>query len=200
MTIRTTSSHARRRPCRMASGGLLAPWVCVGNWGRWRALSSREEGHFRPRLGEDDERIDWDKLARKWDKTIGGELADQSEVCDFDARPRDHVPSPEVQEQAIRDALAQVQAQHSTWTKSDLMRSLAWQMGPEFDAMTADDREAMLSILANKAVSSTAYGVACLEAPEGPTVPPPLIRGLDGRSVHTPPGTDRYATPGQLAR
>jgi len=157
-----------------------------------------DEANLASRLGKDDEPIDWDKLAAKWDRTVGGELAAQAGVCDFDARRRDHGPSPEVQEQAIRDALAQVQAQHSTWTKSDLMRSLAWSMGPEFDAMSPDDREAMLMGLADQAIT-TAYGTVCLEAPEWPTVPRQLIRDLDGRSVYTRPGTERYATRGQLA-
>src|SRR5258708_489612 len=157
-----------------------------------------DEANLVSRHGKDDEPIDWDKLAAKWDRTAGGELADQAEVCDFGARPRGHTPSPEVQEQAIRDALAQVQAQHSTWTKSDLMKSLAWSMGPEFDAMAPDAREAMLTTLAGQALT-VEYGTVCLEAPEWPTVPRHLIRDLDGRSVYTRPGTERYATRGQLA-
>src|SRR5258707_9508834 len=123
-----------------------------------------DEANLVSRHGKDDEPIDWDKLAAKWDRTAGGELADQAEVCDFGARPRNHAPSPEMQEQAIRDALAQVQAQHSTWTKSDLMRSLAWSMGPEFDAMAPDAREAMLTTLAGQS-RTVENGTARLAGP-----------------------------------
>src|SRR5258708_36336111 len=97
-----------------------------------------DEAKLASRRGKDDEPIDWAKLAAKWARTVGGELAAQAGVCDFDARRRDHGPSPEVQEQAIRDALAQVQAQHSSWTTRDLMRSLASPMVPDFDAMSPD--------------------------------------------------------------
>jgi len=158
-----------------------------------------DEANLASRHGKDDAQIDWNKLARKSDRTIGGELAGLTEVCDFRASPGEEGPSREAQVQVIREALAQVQKMHSTWTRSDLMRSLAWSMGPEFDHLTPDAREAMLVSMADEATGTTAHGVSCLEAPEAVPVPRELIRDLDGRSVYTRPGMERYATHGQLA-
>jgi conjugative relaxase-like TrwC/TraI family protein len=144
------------------------------------------------------ELIDWDKLARRWDRVIGGRLAGIAErVCRFGRAGREKAPSAEMQQQTMELALASVQAMHSTWTRSELMRHLAWMMGPEFDAMTPASREAMLHTLTDQALS-VQQGVICLEAPEWPAPPPQLIRDLDGRSVFTRPGTTRYACKGQL--
>jgi hypothetical protein len=170
-----------------------------------RAPNAREmlfitdEANLASRQGKDDEPIDWDALTAKWDATIGGQLAAIAEaVCDFAATPDEALPSPEVQEEAIREALAKVQASRSHWTHSDLMRSLAWSMGQEFCGMTPDARQALLEQMTEQALGVD-YGVVCLEAPEWPPVPRSLIRELDGRSVYTRPGTTRYATRGQLA-
>src|SRR5258708_4393522 len=46
-----------------------------------------DEANLASRHGKDDAQIDWNKLARKWDRTIGGELAGLTEVCDFRASP-----------------------------------------------------------------------------------------------------------------
>ena len=157
-----------------------------------------DEANLASRQGKDDEPIDWDALTAKWDATIGGELAAIAEnVCDFGARPDEAAPSREVQAQVIEEALARVQASRSTWTRSDLMRSLAWSMGQEFCGMTPDARQDLLVALTEQALGVD-YGVVCLEAPEWPPVPRSLIRDLDGRSVYTRPGTTRYATRGQL--
>jgi AAA domain/TrwC relaxase len=170
-----------------------------------RAPNAREmlfitdEANLASRQGKDDEPIDWDALTAKWDATIGGQLAAiAEEVCDFDATPDETSPSPDVQGQVIEEALAKVQSSRSTWTRSDLMRSLAWSMGQEFCGMTPDARQNMLEQLTEQSLGVD-YGVVCLEAPEWPTVPRSLIRQLDGRSVYTRPGTTRYATRGQLA-
>ncbi len=145
-----------------------------------------------------EEQIDWDKLATEWDATIGGELAAIAEqVCDFDAKPDTAAPSHEVQEQAIQAALASVQVQHSTWTRGELMKNLAWSMGQEFAHMTPEARQELLEQMTEQALGVD-FGVVCLEAPEWPPVPRSLIRDLDGRSVYTRPGTTRYATRGQL--
>ena len=158
-----------------------------------------DEANLASRQGKDDELIDWDALTAKWDATVGGELAAIAEtVCDFGARPDGAAPSREVQAQVIEEALARVQASRSTWTRSDLMRSLAWSMGQEFCGMTPDARQDLLVALTEEALGVD-FGVVCLEAPEWPPVPRSLVRDLDGRSVYTRPGATRYATRGQLA-
>lgn len=145
------------------------------------------------------EQIDGDALAAKWDATIGGQLAEIAEpVCDFGARPDGTVPPREVQEQAIQQALARVQAEHSTWTRANLMRALSWSMGQPFAHMPPGARQDLLEQMTGQALGVD-FGVVCLEAQEWPPVPRSLIRELDGRSVYTRPGVTRYATRGQLA-
>ena len=56
----------------------------------------------------------------------------------------------------------------------------------------------MLLAMTERALSPD-FGVKCLEAPEWPPAPQALRRELDGRSVYTAPGTERYATHGQLS-
>ena len=71
-------------------------------------------------------------------------------------------------------------------------------MGPEFAGVDPDARQELLFALTERALSPD-FGVKCLEAPEWPPVPQVLRRELDGRSVYTAPGTERYATHGQLS-
>lgn len=181
--------------------------VLARQWERkyGRAPNAREmpfigdEANLASRQGKDDVPIDWDALTAKWDATIGGQLAAIAEnVCDFGATPDEAPPSPQVQARVIEEALAKVQASRSTWTRSDLMRSLAWSMGQEFCGLAPAARQGLLEQMTERALG-VEYGVACLEAPEWPPVPRSLIRELDGRSVYTRPGSTRYATCGQLA-
>ena len=83
-------------------------------------------------------------------------------------------------------------------TKSDLMKVLGWSMGPEFAHLDPDARQDLLLAVTERALSP-GLGVRCLEAPEWPPVPQSLRREMDGRSVYTAPGTERYATRGQLS-
>ena len=102
-----------------------------------------------------------------------------------------------MQDRAIEQALASVQAKNSTWTRSELMKNLAWAMGQDFAHLSPDARQELLEQMTDQALG-VEHGVECLEAPEWPTVPRSLIRELDGRSVYTRPGVTRYATRGQL--
>jgi len=158
-----------------------------------------DEANLASRHGKDDEPIDWDALTARWDATIGGQLAAiAGNVCHFDATADERPPSPQGREQAILQALAGVQASRSTWTRSDLMRSLSWSMGQDFCGLAPGPRQDLVEQMTDQALGVD-YGVVCLEAPEWPAVPASLIRDLDGRSVYTRPGTTRYATRGQLA-
>jgi conjugative relaxase-like TrwC/TraI family protein len=142
--------------------------------------------------------IDWDALAAEWDATIGGQLAQiAGQVCDFQARRADEaaVPPTVVQERAIAQALAAIQGRRSTWTRSELMKNLAWAMGQEY---APDARQELLVSMTERALGVD-QGVVCVEAPEWPPPPRSVVRELDGRSVYTRPGTTRYATRGQLA-
>src|SRR6266702_1008682 len=85
--------------------------------------------------GAKDGRIDWEALTAGWDATLGGQLAAiAGQACEFGARPGQaaELPPREVRDRAIEQALASVQAAKSTWTRSDLMKNLAWAMGHDF--------------------------------------------------------------------
>ena len=108
------------------------------------------------------------------------------------------VPREELTRAAQR-ALAAVQAAHSTWTRSDLIKHLGLALPAQTRNMAPDDAVALLDDLADLALSGQAEPVVRLEAPQWPPLPAALIRGLDGRSVYTRPGTTRYATGVQLS-
>ena len=151
--------------------------------------------------GAKDGQIDWDKLTAGWDATLGGQLAAIArQACDFDAqRGQAAEPPPRAMHQrAIEQALASVQAKNSTFTRSELMKNLAWAMGQEFAHLSPGAWHELLEQMTDQALG-VEHGVECLEAPEWPTVPRSLVRELDGRSVYTRPGVTRYATRGQLS-
>jgi len=150
------------------------------------------------RKAKDAAQIDWDAEVEKWDGTIGGRLAEVAEATLGHWQPDAAAPGSDAPDEAILAALARVQCEHSTWTRSDLMKALGWSMGPEFAYMDPDVRQELLLCLTERALSPD-FGVKCLEAPEWPPVPHALRRELDGRSVYTAPGTERYATHGQLS-
>jgi len=122
------------------------------------------------RRAKDDAQIDWDAEVEKWDATIGGRLAELADAALGRWQPDAPAPGQEAQEQAIRVALARVQREHSTWTRSDLMKVLGWSMGPEFAGVDPDARQELLFALTERALSPD-FGVKCLEAPEWPPVP-----------------------------
>jgi hypothetical protein len=151
--------------------------------------------------GAKDGQIDWDALTAGWDATIGGQLAAiADQVCEFDAQLSEiaEPPSHEVQERAIEQALASVQARNSTWTRSQLMKNLAWAMGQDFAHLSPEAWHELLDQMTGQALCGE-HGVECLEAPEWPPVPRSLVRDLDRRSVYTRPGVTLYATRGQLS-
>jgi len=155
-----------------------------------------DEANLVTRTGKEDEVIDWDKLAARWDARFGGKLAGLADrICHWGGRPG-HEPTEQDKRQAVAEALAKVETK-STWSRSDLMRALSWSMGDRFSGMRGKERQALLVQLADGAIRGGQ--VACLEAPEWPPAPQQLIRDLDGRSVFTRPGTTRYATRGQLS-
>jgi hypothetical protein len=117
-----------------------------------------------------DAQIDWDAEVEKWDGTIGGRLAEVAEATLGHWQPDAVAPGPGAQEEVIRSALGRVQREHSTWTRSDLMKALGWSMGPEFAHMDPDARQELLLRLTERALSPD-FGVRCLEAPEWPPVP-----------------------------
>jgi hypothetical protein len=182
-----------------------------------RAPNSRQLLHIandatlQSRHGKHAGEIDWDALARRWDATIGGELAgiapavsntrgpDASAPGASDGGEPCGPPSRRAQQRALQKALVLVSDKHPAWTRHDLLKQLALMMPPETRQMNAEAAQALLLGLADEAVSGRPGEVVCLEAPQWPPLPASLRRELDGRSVYTRPGVARYTTAAQLS-
>jgi AAA domain/TrwC relaxase len=182
-----------------------------------RAPNSRElyfianKATLQSRKGKDAGEIDWDKLARRWDATMGGELARIAPMISnafgsgsgapgaSDGAEPGSPPSREMQERAVQKALVLVSDKHPAWTRHDLLKQLALVMPTGTRRMDAEAAQQLLLGLAEEALSGRAGDVVCLEAPDWPLLPASLRRELDGRSVYTRPGITRYATAAQLS-
>ena len=182
-----------------------------------RAPTSRELLHIandatlQSRKGKDAGQVDWGALARRWDATLGGELASiapaVSNARSADARvpaPGSGVdpggpPSRDIQARALAKALVLVSDKHPAWTRHDLLKQLALMMPPDTRRMSPSAAQQLLLDMADEALSGRTGDVVCLEVPEWPPLPRSLRRELDGRSVYTRPGVTRYATAAQLS-
>ncbi len=182
-----------------------------------RAPTSRELLHIanaatlQSRKGKDAAAINWDALARRWDATLGGDLAEIVPAVSNAGGPgvhgREHhagrapsgPPAREAQERALAKALVLVSDRHPAWTRHDLLKQLALALPPETRQMAPEEAQELLLGLAEEALSGRTGEVVCLEAPEWPPLPAQLRRELDGRSIYTRPGVARYATAAQLS-
>ncbi len=174
-------------------------------------LFIQNEVTLTTRQGKGEGAINWDALCaqweERWDAQWGPGLASVAPRIS-DLRPgaaaesaRD-AGSPLEREELIRAAqraLSVVQGKHSTWTRSDLMKELAYILPAQTRDMEPAAAVALLEGLADQALSGDFEQVVCLEAPQWPPLPGYLRRELDGRSVYTRPGTARYATRVQLS-
>ena len=159
-----------------------------------RAPNSRQLLHIandatlQSRHGKHAGEIDWDALARRWDATIGGELAGIAPAVSNTRGPgasasgareggelagleRGGPPSCEAQEHALQKALVLVSDKHPAWTRHDLLKQLALVMPPETRRMDAEAAQQLLLGLAEEALSGRAADVVSLEAPEWPPLP-----------------------------
>ena len=182
-----------------------------------RAPTSRELMHIanaatlQSRKGKDAAAIDWDALARRWDATLGGDLAGIAPAVSKTGGPgaqagEHHAgrapsgpPAREAQERALAKALVLVSGKHPAWTRHDLLKQLALVLPAETRQMSPEEAQELLLGLAEEALSGRSGEVLCLEAPEWPPLPASLRRNLDGRSVYSRPGAARYATAAQLS-
>ena len=80
------------------------------------------------------------------------------------------------------------------------MREIADSLPAEAHRMAPADAVRLAGQLTDRAIAGEAGHVMPLAAPEYPQVPGYLRRELDGRSVYTRPGTERYATSVQITR
>jgi hypothetical protein len=108
-----------------------------------RAPTSRELLHIanaatlQSRKGKEPGAVDWDALARRWDATLGGELAGIAPAVSGargpGAKAGEHhagrapagPPTREAQARALAKALVLVSDQHPAWTRHDLLKQLA---------------------------------------------------------------------------
>ena len=179
---------------------------------RRQLLYIRQEATMASRPGKEDGEVDWDKLLEKaqakYEAVDGTQLRDVAgRISNLhgpayarpDAQPGAG-PSADAQMRVMQTALARVQEHHSTWIRADLMREIADSMPPEAHAMAPADSVALVGRLTDRALAGEAGQVMSLDAPEYPQVPGYLRRELDGRSVYSRPGTERYATSVQITR
>ena len=182
-----------------------------------RAPTSRELLHIanaatlQSRKGKEPGAIDWDALARRWDATLGGDLAGiapaVSNAGGPGAQASEHhagrapsgPPTCEAQARALAKALVLVSDQHPAWTRHDLLKQLALVLPPATRRMSPEEAQELLLGLAEEALSGRSGEVVSLEAPEWPPLPASLRRELDGRSIYSRPGVARYATAAQLS-
>jgi AAA domain/TrwC relaxase len=181
-----------------------------------RPPNSRELLHIasdatlRSRKGKEGQQIDWDALARRWDATLGGQLAAIAPAVSSACGPRSRAPasrgagrggppSREEQARAVQEALTLVSAAHPAWTRHDLLKHLALVMPAQARQMDAAAARELLLGLAEEVLSGRSGDAVCVEAPQWPPLPASLRRELDGRSVYTRPGSARYATAAQLS-
>ena len=179
-------------------------------------LHIASDATLQSRRGKDAGEIDWDALARRWDATLGGELAGIAPAVSNargpggsgpgagagpgpgDPQPAGP-PSREAQQRALAKALVLVSDKHPAWTRHDLLKQLALVMPAETRQMDAAATQELLHGLAGEALCGRAGDAVCVEAPQWPPLPASLRRELDGRSVYTRPGVARYATAAQLS-
>ena len=166
---------------------------------------------LRSRKGKEAGAIDWDVLVRRWDATLGGDLAGiapaASDARGPGAQAGEHhagqaptgPPAPEAQARALAKALVLVSGQHPAWTQHDLLKHLALVLPAETRQMSPEEARELLLGLAEEALSGRRGEAVCLEAPEWPPLPASLRRQLDDRSIYTRPGVARYATAAQLS-
>jgi hypothetical protein len=107
-------------------------------------------------------------------------------------------PSEEAIARAARAALARVQTARATWTRADYLKHLGLSMPAESRDMEPAAAVELLHETATRALAGKFEDVIPMSAPEWPALPDYLVRELDGRSVYTRPGSERYATRVQL--
>jgi hypothetical protein len=155
-----------------------------------------------------DAQIDWDKAAQLWDVALGGKLGEvASRVSTLRGpgcvtQPASREPAhadPEVLARGVRQALAAVQAKMPTWTRADLMRQIGIAIPAE--AKGADPAAAvdLITGLTDRALAGEFEQVQSVESPEAVPLPADLRRDIDGRSVYTRPGSQRFCTRVQLS-
>ena len=172
-----------------------------------RAPNSRElfylaqKATLRSRRDKSAGEIDWDALARRWDAAIGGELAGIAPavsamhgpaadgVTPDDRREPASTLSRDALVRAAQKALCLVSEKRPTWTRHHLLKQLALVMPAETRNLAPASAEALLTELADEALSGRIEPVVCVSAPEWPPLPASLRRELDGGSIYTRPGT-----------
>jgi hypothetical protein len=192
---------SRRETIQGAAGPLLAEFE--REYGR--KPNQREAGRIlqqvtlATRTGKEETHISWDEYALRWDARASGDLAQIARKVARGPQAHAHGPSDAQLAVAAQTALARVQAQQSTWSRADLMKQVGLAMPPESRNLEPEAAVALVQVLTARALTGEFGAVAELTRPEYPATPDYLRRELDGRSVYTRPGSERYATHVQLS-
>jgi len=158
------------------------------------------------RDGKPDAPIDWDAHAAECDARLGGQLARIARAVSPCLRGYDWKPDVRAAGLAqahyavvVSKALARVHEKAATWSRADLMKAISAELPPSSRSIDPDQLVGLIGELADEAISGEHEPVLPMAAPEWPAQPNYLRRAVDGRSVYTRPGTDRYATRVQLS-
>ena len=186
-----------------------------------RALASmRLHANHETRKGKGEEKLDMDAKLREWEKisrdaelgtlrdlardiwgTLGGQGqdAERGEGSGGAGAQRTGILTPAEERAAMAAGIARLQQAHSTWSRPELVRSIAQSMPDHARAADSAQAVSYLDQLADRALAGEAgEEVRRLDAPEYPRVPDSLRRA-DGESIYTAHGAARYATAGQLS-
>jgi hypothetical protein len=150
--------------------------------------------------------IDWDAHAAECDARLGGQLAQVARAVSPRLRGYDAAPgaaqgaglSAAQRAAVVSKALARVHEAAATWSRADLVKAIGAELPPSSRNLGPDALVALIGDLADEAIAGRHEPVVPMAAPEWPAQPEHLRRALDGHSVYTRPGTDRYATRVQL--
>ena len=186
-----------------------------------RALASmRLHANHETRKGKGEETLDMDEKLREWEKIsrarrtrhaarpCAGYLGDARRHgarlrrrAGSGRRGAQHagILTPAEERAAMAAGIARLQQAHSTWSRPELVRSIAQSLPDHARAADSAQAVSYLDQLADRALAGEAgEEVRRLDAPEYPRVPDSLRRA-DGESVYTAHGSARYATAGQLS-
>ena len=165
-----------------------------------------EEAYTETRNGKPEGEVDFDALHSDWAQRLrkrGRELEsiapavwDESVVRSGSATDRAE-PEPEMLRRAALKALARCQAQHSTFTRYQVIHELGAVMPAEVRDLGPERMLPLLEGLADRVLAGEFEPVACLETPELVPVPERLRRS-DGRPVYWRHMGTRYATRAHL--
>jgi hypothetical protein len=156
------------------------------------------------RDGKPEAELDWDGHCADLNAQVGGKLGRVAHGVSRSLRGPDASVAPDavrgaelsIDQRAVvgAKALARVHQQRATFSRADLLKAISAELPPSSRRMAPAALVSLVCDLADRAIAGEFGAVLAREAPEWPAQPDYLRRAIDGRSVYTRPGADRYAS------